>query len=103
MAQRPKTLMIVAVPHSRFLDDLAQRHEHVGFSAELHLSRKHADNFAIQSVDQNVLAEDIRCGGKLFTPQTVADQYDVRRSIDVLGGGEIATDLRFQSEHGEQT
>src|SRR5437588_487079 len=83
-SERPKTLVVIAIPHPRFVGDLAQREQYFWISAKLEFSRNHANDLAHQSINQHAPAKHGRRTSEMMSPQAFANQRDIRRARDVV-------------------
>src|SRR5262249_9394525 len=82
--ERPKTLVVIAIPHPWFVCDLAQRKQYIWISAKLQFRPKYADDPARQSTDQHAPAKHGWRTSEMMSPQAFANQRDIRRARCVI-------------------
>src|SRR5439155_16948850 len=70
--ERPKTLVVIAIPHPRFVGELAQRKQYFWISAKLEFARKHADDLARQSINEHAPAKYGVRTSEMMSPQAFA-------------------------------
>ena len=101
-AERAETGMIIAKQNTRLDSDITKRHVDFGEPRKAHRGWEHADDFAGDAIDHDLLAEHFARRAKTAAPHFIADQRDLPAVRHVVGLCKIAAELRRHSKNGQE-